>query len=345
MPEPNKITACFSILVFWLLQGCETGLAFREADTVTMQKLLKQKDVVTVPYHQNDSSIIILPVSTPYGIQHFLLDTGATRSAVFNDRQNPMITNAQSTGEANVFGLVNSGRYPLINIPQLKIGEKQFDNLSLALLPKQPIGLIGMDVMHGYNLLLDSNSNHLHFIPSKYPKPILGARWTPISLFKNPNSEVDRNLHFFNLRVGQHLIPAILDTGAAFNVINWDATIIPELKRLKRKLRKNWQIQGAVDAFDPVVKVKAKGTRAGRTKWKENQFIVMNFDHLDGLGFNDKPLVIAGMDIFKRRSFYINFTSDELWIEPSEGSIPEDQETVIDIPVLPATQGAPEVRN
>jgi len=143
---------------------------------------------------------------------------------------------------------------------------------------------------------------------------------SPISVSTKPNpySESINELRFFDLRIGGHLIPAILDTGAEFNVLNWDASVIPEIRRLKRKLRQDWEIQGANDVFDPAIRISVESMRAGRMVWSENKFIVMNFDHLDLLGASDKPLVIAGADLLGDRGFYMNFQTNEMWLAPDE---------------------------
>ncbi len=307
--------------------ACSSLPAGQGTKSIHLDKLLGSQDVKVIPFTYYGEGLFLIPVGSPQGEVGFIIDTGATRSAIFKDRWEGYLPDKPTDKFANVFGLVNKGTHPIVEISQLRIGDIQLPNWLVAVLPgqegkygvvEQPAGIIGMDLLKDYSLFADAEQSLLYFIPSKYAPPAMPRDWRRVSLKPNPYSEADVGLHFFDLRVGNHLMPALLDTGAEFNVLNWNATVIPQIKQLKRRLRQEWELQGANDVFDPTSRVNVSDMRAERMIWDKSLFVIMSFDHLDLLGVKDKPLAIAGAGIFGRKSFYMNFRTDEMWFAPQQ---------------------------
>lgn len=69
--------------------------------------------------------------------------------------------------------------------------------------------------------------------------------------------------------------------------------------------------------FSLRILVNVKHLRAGSIRWGDHRFIVVDFDHLDGLGFSDKPMVAGGYPLLAGRNIYLDFEKNKLWIEPS----------------------------
>lgn len=317
------------IICMLFVAACASVSSDTKTKSIALSKLERKKDVIALPYKLNKYGLIYVPIETEKGTKFFLVDTGATRSALFRGQADALIKSGTHYSSAQIIGLASSGRFPLIALNDIKIGKRKFSKTSFAVLPERPeengsinhAGLIGMDILQGFNMFVNSETNTMYLIPEKYPKPENVSGWTPVHLYNHTNLS-DKNLHFFDLRVGGHLIPTVLDTGAEFNIINWDATIIPQLKRLKRRLVQEWEINGAIGDFDPAIKLDVTRMRAGRKRWQKNEFVIMNFDHMDSLGFADKPLAIAGMDIFARKSFYLDLAGDQI-LFPPDSNFPE----------------------
>lgn len=343
---------CLILIIALLFTACATTPKSVE----TFESLISQKEVVSVPYSRNNGGLFIVNVELLGTDAAFLLDTGATRSSIFSDFYEKHSIGAKNDRVVNVHGLVNSGTRPLTEIPNLKIGTLEFDNVALAILPKRIeeshghdtmklSGLLGMDIFRNYNLYIEPLTSMIHFIPSGLPRPPVSNKWDQVNLFPNPFSEEDRDLHFFELRVGNFLFPAILDSGAEFSLMNWHVTQIPQIRRLKKRLRKEWEIQGALDKFDPAVKIKVADMRAGAKIWDTNEFIIMNFDHLDVLGIRDKPFIIAGANIFEEQSVFLDFENDKIWFEVPVAKAERGMGIRLRTPAVPFVPTEPRVRN
>ena len=321
-----EICKNFGLIIFAILSITLSACATPTQKSFEINQLERDNKTITLPLNYTSTGLMTLPLETEFGSRQFLLDTGATRSALFAGSDDELIASVVQRGSANVYGLTDSGEFPLVKIAKVAIGPRDITGTTFALLPKRHnrnadlgghkiVGILGMDILGRFNILVDAERQKIHLLPQSYSSFVQSQDWTPIDLFPNPHSDDDKNLHFFNIRIGNHVLPAILDSGVEFNVINWQATIVPELKRLRRRLRQDWEMQGAVGTFDPTVRINVDGMRAGLKLWGRHQFIVMSFDHLDGIGFKNQPLIVAGAEIFSRKSFFIDFQNNRLWFE------------------------------
>ncbi len=316
----------FFVVIFqiFLLSACQSlsGTEYKPLD-----KLLAKSSVIASPIVVGNRGLLFVPLSVAENTGYFLIDTAATQSAVFENTRLGLLSRSQSIGSANVFGLVEKGNYPLIYVKDLSVASRNIPPQDFVVLPERKNqvfpdginhydGLIGMDFLVKFNLFVDPDQGQIYFVPRELPQPDIVQSWTPVQLLNNPNSELGKELRFFDLRVGNQLIPALLDTGSDFNIVNWQATQIPELKRLKRRLRQEWELQGASGVFDPAIKIDVKTLRAGQMRWGRKEFIVMDFDHLDGVGFKDEPVVIAGAPLLQGKRYYVDFKRQFIWFEP-----------------------------
>lgn len=303
-----------------ILSACQSMNADKP---VALERILSSATTISLPIEQGEGGLIYLTVVRSDKSGRFILDTGATRSAIFKDSRLVSEENRHNVGVANIFGLAESGTYPLIKTENLRLGDVILDDLALAYLPanddhtKLKIdGILGMDFLGQYQLLIKADENRIYLIDENTAEPDITRQWTPVQLFGNPFLETETRLHFFNLRVGSHIIPALLDTGSEINLINWNATNIPELKRMRRRLFEDWSLSGAVGEFKPRARVNVKHLRAGQMRWEAHQFIVLDFDHLDSMGFSDEPMVIGGYPLLAGRNVYFDFAHNMMWIEP-----------------------------
>ena len=123
-------------------------------------------------------------------------------------------------------------------------------------------------------------------------------------------------MHFIELRVDGRKTPALLDTGSEFNAMNWNSASYTQAKHLRRKLRKDWALQGANGTFDPVAKANLKLIRSGQKFWEDKDFIIMDFKSLDILGAEDDPFIIVGMNLLAEETVVLDFENNIMAIKP-----------------------------
>lgn len=178
-----------------------------------------------------------------------------------------------------------------------------------------------MDLLAGYHFYINQPGGELRLIPKTLGTVSPPPNWDMVQLTRNPFLDDGRELHFFQLRLGNALTPALLDTGSQFNMMNWNTERFPRLRAVKKTLRKNWELAGAVGVFQPVSKIASENARAGQKFWSTNEFIVLDFESLNVLGIDGKPFVIAGMPMFGAVPIIVDFENDKMYFAPDKNEV------------------------
>ncbi|WP_306253210.1 aspartyl protease family protein [Parvularcula sp. IMCC14364] len=298
-----------------LLVGC--------AAIETQTRPTLPEPVSSLPYRIGESGVfevdVLLDESGPYTM---LIDTGATISSLYDDTIR-LLGLPEVTGEnIIVHGLSQSSLQPVVRPSQLQLGDIIRTNLRMAVLPEPreafgPAGVLGMDFLKDYVALFDHETSTLSFYQPEAIKDYPFEGWQRITLSKNPYSERDFNLFFLTIRIGNNTVPAVFDLGASFSLMNWAAANSPEVRLLRRQLRNQWEVNGAVGSFTPSVRVTFDFLRSNRYVWENWTVFVTDLEPLEVMGGNGQPLMVAGADLFRDTSFAMDFTRGLIFIRPS----------------------------
>ncbi len=259
----------------------------------------------------------------------FLLDTGATQSAIFETTLSRSDLHVEPSANTLVHGMVTSAQLPTIEVSNIELGSLIFTQKTLIVLPDRDEifkstdafdGIIGMDILASYQIYVSPGISELKLIPNDIvvTPPV---SWDRMDLIANPFKNDNRNLHFIEVRVAGKIRPALVDTGSEFSVMNWNSAQYAQVKSLKNRMRKKWEMQGATGTFKPVAKVTLETLRSGQKFWSNKDFLVMDFDSLETLGLSDDPFLIVGMNLFKDETFLIDFERNYIAIKPRDDNL------------------------
>jgi len=211
--------------------------------------------------------------------------------------------------------MIESQNRRIVTLQQMALGPLQYTQKSVIVLDDLKSGLgetetydglIGMDILSDYSLIISPSYQELKLMP-KEQEIYVPSYWSRIELTQNPFQADGRNLHFLQLRIAGRRTPALLDTGSEFSLLNWSAARFSQVKSIRRRLEKDWQMQGAVGVFKPQAKIRLEYFRGGQKFWADKDFIVMDFESLDILGVADQPFIIAGMNLLAGETIFIDF--------------------------------------
>lgn len=294
-------------------------------DRFTLEDALDDNVAIPIPMRITEKGLIVLEGVKVDGRElDMVLDTGATQSAIFETALKRLDLNLTSFSDTMVHGMIKSGQRRIVNLPKVEIGPIEYLVKPMVVLDDREMdsrkigihdGLIGMDVLSSYQIYVSPTTNELHFIPNEVPVYI-SYYWPRIRLTKNPFKSDDRALHFMEIRVDGRHTPAMLDTGAEFSAMNWPSASFAQVRIIRRRLKKDWELQGAIGDFKPTARVKLRRFRGGQMFWDDKEFIVMDFESLDILGVGNEPFMIAGMNLFKDNTIFMDFERDYLAIIP-----------------------------
>jgi len=300
---------------------------------VTLQSQIADERVIELPVTLGASNLLVVSGQLPNGeAASFVIDTGATLSSIYRATQKRLQLSTQSQMPIRVHGMISTAMQPVTTLPGLSLGGTQLGPLRVAVIDPQKAdkasavsthsepasdGIIGMDVLQNYHLYYNPEQAKIRLIPHAVGVPAVPKMWKRITLSQNPFLEDGRALHFFNLRIGFSITPALLDTGSEINLMNWDTERFPQLRDLRKSMRRDWEIQGALGRFKPVSRILAKRTSAGNRRWHQSEFVVLDFESLDVLGIEDNPFVIVGMPMLGDRAMVLDFQNDRAYFSPS----------------------------
>lgn len=308
---------------------CVSCASLKNVSHNSFKNKLVDKDYIAVPVQFLGSGLITVPVTIGNANPvPFIIDTGATRSAIYKSSAIELGLPIESENQVQIYGMVSNALRPEIRIPELRVGGHLTVNAPFAVLerPKYnsvaneivPAGILAMDVLEAYRLYFDYETKQLYFSVSQIGPPLIAPEWRKITLTKNPHIADGRNLRFMNLRMIGPSVPALLDTGSELNIMNWRVAKYPTVRQMRKRLRDSWILAGAVGEFNPRIRTRVDRFRAGQKFWQNKEFLVMDFDNLDILGIAEKPFIIAGVNLLTETSFILDFKHNVLALEPKK---------------------------
>jgi len=302
-----------------------------------LDEALKGRHAVPLKMQTNPAGLIIIEdIKIGDKSYRFALDTGATHSAIFEESLQLSAAKFEEARNKLVYGMISSQTRRIAKIPKFELGSIQLLQKPLIILPDREFnfganepfdGLIGMDILADYQIYVSPKTSEFILIANEFPV-IAPYHWDRIELTENPFRDDQRDLHFMEVRLAGENIAALIDTGAEFSVMNWNSAQYAELKSIKKRLRKEWELQGAIGTFEPSTKVTLERFRSGQKFWKFKEFVVMNFDSLNVLGLSDDPFAIVGMNLFKDESFFIDFDRNYMAVKSGENRRPSFYESI-----------------
>ena len=115
-----------------------------------------------------------------------------------------------------------------------------------------------------------------------------------------------------NLQINKITIPAILDLGAGFNLMNWRAAQAIKVKPRGAMSRK--VIYGAVEDARIVAELEVAKLGVENLHWRRRTFFISKFSIFEVLDLENQPAAIVGPGFFKDRDFVIDFVRGRLLV-------------------------------
>ncbi|PHR94294.1 MAG: hypothetical protein COA69_01480 [Robiginitomaculum sp.] len=264
----------------------------------------------------------------------FMVDTGASRTSIFESTRRRLGIEKHATVRKNVSGMTRSEIRPVVHLDSLKFAGQEITNHVAIVLDDWygPVeskdlvdGILGMDVLAGLVLSfehetdkrrnVDHKTGKISILKSGHLRARKYRRWTKIKLIANPYPDAEFGLIFTNTLIGGLHIPTLFDTGASFTAISWDIVESTKLGKEKRRLREEWVVQGAVGEFKPRIRVILKELVIGGVALKKHELLVMNFDNLPLSHYGKYPLVITGVDFLGEHDFVLDLDHGRLVLD------------------------------
>lgn len=307
------------------------GMGFRSGLLVALflaagcadQLVLDDDGALLVIPHEVGSQghIIVKTMINDHGPYRFALDTGASISVVFDKTREEAGLELRAGEQVLVHGMIGSGHFPLTTVTELKVGKETWRNARLASLPgnrqvpTEIDGILGVDFLSRYAVGVSAEERVVRLYPPELVSNRSYSGWHSIPMRKLQVGDGTAFAYSINLEINKIPIPAILDLGAGFNLMNWRAAGAIRVKPKGAMSRK--VIYGAVEDARIVAELDVEKLRVASLHWRHRTFFISKFSIFEVLELENKPAAIVGPAFFKDRDFVIDFVRNRLLISKS----------------------------
>jgi predicted aspartyl protease len=263
------------------------------------------------------------------GPNDFIVDSGATITSVFENLAARQSFAPAARGPIRILGLAGAERLPAYQLGEITVGKSRLQNHVGVILPDwqppntPPQGVLGLDLLTRYTVMLDASVNELKFYApqSTLPERRTGG-WTSTEMEPVYIAEQATPLHRIHVNVRGLDIPCLVDLGASGTIFNG-----PAFRAMSAGIRVNsWGLRGSAqnsrlnDVFDntqQAVSVKITSLKIGKARWRNMTFLVYDAEIFREMGAGAKPYCLVGADLLRDRSFIFDFENEDFYVGPA----------------------------
>jgi len=271
------------------------------------------------PYRIEESGRIVIEARVNgEGPFDFAMDTGASISAIFDPLRDRLALEQVPGKVVIVHGAISSGRFPLLAIDRLEIGQETWLTPRIVSLPgltdagSNIGGVLGIDFLRRFAVGFSTRERVVRL----YPPELVARRsyrgWASVPLEFERIGERGAALYFIGIEVDGRKIRALFDLGAGLNMINWAGA--HSLGIAPRNVRRVEHISGALESSPHVARFIADEVTTANIRWRNEVFSIADIAILETLMLNGSPVVILGAGLFTQRDFVIDFARNRLLV-------------------------------
>lgn len=250
-----------------------------------------------------------------HGEQLFVVDTGASASALYAHACSRMGLAAEPGAEIDMHGAGGSQKVRRYRLPRLSVAGVDADRLLVSGLPEgiqhgeEVMGILGRDVLGRYMVEFDLASGRLGLHrPGAVPKSTHGWNEVPIRLMPRIG------LVMVDVMLDGRKVTAVLDTGARKTFVNWRAARATGFTEQDGRGR----ARTAGGATGHAVRYSLRtfnGIAIGATRFRPSALAISDLPVFAPIGMDKAPAMIVGLDLLGDRRFVIDYPARRLLIE------------------------------
>jgi hypothetical protein len=300
------------VLVCLAVSGCANELV-----------LEKEEALAVVPRRISDSGHIIVETTlNGLGPFQFAIDTGASISVIYESTRAKVAIEPDRRTQVNVLGMTGSGIYPLGQLAEIRVGAEPWNNARVAILPNTTSmstridGILGVDFLSRYAVLYSHRERVLRLYPAEFVSDNAYRGWDRVALRELRVGDGNVAVFVFDMYIGAEHIPTVFDLGATVNVMNRRAARALDI--MIRRPRSRPEVQGVSGSMEILAELRVWTLRINNSLWRDTDFLVGEFPVFEALGLDRQSAAIAGVDLFGRRDFIIDFARQRLLVKSGE---------------------------
>jgi predicted aspartyl protease len=268
-----------------------------------------------LPVTRTRTNLALVPVFVGETRLSFVADTGAANSLIASEaltRLDPSDFESRgATAQAFAGGQATAQRIALRSVAISPGHGVALEVNAIAMAPlKEQFGavvdgVLGMEILERYTLRIDLRKQRMDLLP---PANVIARQSIPFDY--NPRREI-----LFQVRLDDHPVTALLDTGAVQTGVNWNAARQSGVNRNIPGLSRKTTIVGADGNIWDIHQYRFSSMQIGVIHWNRPTLVIADVSAFESLQLAAKPGAIVGMDFLDNRVITISFTRRRFTIQ------------------------------
>ncbi|MGH6828738.1 MAG: retroviral-like aspartic protease family protein [Rhizomicrobium sp.] len=257
---------------------------------------------------------------------NFVLDTASSRTMLFEHLRKVLRINPSEGALLKVYAMNNIGTAVPVKPRDLTLDNLTISGLTLGVLPDEGAapeggesadGILGMDALSHYFLVMDHNTLQLKLLDPEDPAADVYRQWPSAELEPHHAEDTDITFWWVRARFGRQPVTALLDTGSGITMLNWDAAERLGLNRAKfEQAPVPEELRDALGTIEPVVRLAGITIALDGHSFPHQTAIIANARVFNYFGLQNRPAAIIGPALLRYNSLAIDFGKRRLYIGP-----------------------------
>jgi predicted aspartyl protease len=300
----------------------------------------RDQALTAVPYSVQPTGRIHVDVQlNGQGPFRFVVDSAATSSFVFAGTSDAIGLAPVPGVTASVYGAVASGRFPVIELESLAVGDVVWTRPRVVALPEETIatarvdGVLGLNFLRRYAVGFDVREETLRLYRPETIADRSYEGWSVIRLRSQRFGNAVEPLQFLEIEIAGNSVPALFDLGSGISVLNTPAARRLALSPIRRE--ESGEFAGALGSQPLIAQLRTQDVETGRIRWRNESFLIADPGIFATLDYADRPLALLGSALFAQRDFIIDLARNRLLIRDAMSELEP-----ADAPATPVAPGA-----
>ena len=254
----------------------------------------------------------------------FLIDSASSRTVIYEHVRQQLGMDYSSSDPITVYGIndamtARAAEPDVIHVAGIPVKGVTIGVLPDAVQHNDPDGILGMDILSRYFVVLDRKAMQLRLLDRNSAQAQAYRSWTALPLMQRSLKNLPVDFWFLTVRFNDHPISTLLDLGAGLTLLNWDAASRMGVreKSFQKYGPPPAEVRDVLGKIAPAVVLKNVDISMAGTGWRKEELLISNAPVFDFLEMSERASAILGPGLLKDTSLAIDFQGQTLYLGPS----------------------------
>jgi hypothetical protein len=273
-----------------------------------------------VDYHGRLATEVFIDGQGPF---QFIIDTASSRSLILEHTRKRLNLTQSQPERMTIYGINDVADVMPVMPRELRIAGETISDLTMGVLPdtssSEPDGILGVDVLSRYFVVLDRSSMRIKLLPPREPSARGFSNWAEAELMPRPLKNFPIQFWYVRTRFNERLITSLFDLGSSMTMLNWGAA---ERLGVRKAHYASYGpppalLQDVLGKEAPALWADGMEVRLPGRTWNRRSVMIADAPVFTYFDLEEQPSAILGLDLLGNNSLAIDFAGQRLYLGPN----------------------------